>query len=177
MTELAMRDARPEDQAAIEEVTLVAYQEYAPIMQERWEIYRHSILGTLADVRPAEQLVAERDGVIVGTVLLFPAGTAFKAPGGVDVSLPAPEIRLLAVAPAARGLGVGAALVNECMRRARQAGVPAITLHTTDMMQPAMRMYERMGYVRALELDFSPAPEFVIKGYRYMFPATGLAAA
>jgi len=152
MTDLTMRDARPEDRAAIEDVTIAAYQEYAPIMQERWEIYRHSILGTLADVRPAEQIVAARGATIVGTVLLFPAGTAFKAPGGVDVSLAAPEIRLLAVAPAARGLGVGAALVNECM-------------------QVAMRMYERMGYVRAPELDFSPAPEFVIKGYRYTLAA------
>ena len=173
MTELTMRDARPEERAAIEDVTISAYQEYAPIMQERWEIYRHSILGTLADVRPAEQIVAERDGAIVGTVLLFPAGTAFKAPGGADVSLAAPEIRLLAVAPAARGLGVGAALVNECMRRARQAGLPAITLHTTDMMQVAMSLYERMGFVRAPELDFSPAPEFVIKGYRYTFASAG----
>ncbi len=171
MTGLTMRDARPEDRAAIEDVTISAYQEYAPIMHERWEIYRHSILGTLADVRPADQIVAESGDVIVGTVLLFPAGTAFKAPGGVDVSLAAPEIRLLAVAPAARGLGVGAALVNECMRRARLAGVSAITLHTTDMMQVAMRMYERMGYVRAPELDFSPAPEFVIKGYRYTLAA------
>src|SRR5258706_13030984 len=116
MTELILRDARPEDRAAIEDVTISAYQEYGAIMGERWDIYRHSILGTLADVRPAEQIVAERAGAIVGTVLLFPAGTAFEAPGGVDVKLAAPEIRLLAVAPAARGQGGGRGLISEWMR-------------------------------------------------------------
>ena len=177
MTDLIMRDAQPEDRAAIEDVTIAAYQEYAPTMQARWEIYRHSILGTLADVRPAEQIVAERGGAITGTVLLFPAGIELTRPDGSQFSLAAPEIRLLAVAPAARGLGVGAALVNECMRRARQAGSPTITLHTTDMMRVAMSMYERMGFVRAPELDFQPAPEFVIKGYRYTFEAGTLATA
>ena len=34
------------------------------------------------------------------------------------------------------------------------------------MMQTALRMYERMGFVRAPELDFHPAPGFIVKGYR-----------
>jgi predicted N-acetyltransferase YhbS len=169
MTELHIRDARADDQAAIEAVTLSAYQEYAPIMQDNWERYRHSILGTLADVKPAKQIVAEQNGAIVGTVLLFPAATVINRPDGGTATLTWPEIRLLAVSPAARGQGVGAALVRECMRRARQAGFAAVTLHTTDMMAVAMSMYERIGFVRAPELDFEPAPGFTIKGYRYTF--------
>jgi hypothetical protein len=34
------------------------------------------------------------------------------------------------------------------------------------MMQAAMRLYVRMGFVRAPELDFHPAPGLTIKGYR-----------
>jgi hypothetical protein len=34
------------------------------------------------------------------------------------------------------------------------------------MMQTAMRLYERMGFVRAPELDFQPAPATTVKGYR-----------
>jgi GNAT superfamily N-acetyltransferase len=169
MTELNIRDARAGDRAAIEVVTIAAYLEYAPIMQENWERYRHSILGTLADVKPATQIVAEQDGAIVGTVLLFPAATVINRPAGGTATLTWPEIRLLAVSPAARGQGVGAALVRDCMRRAREAGADAVTLHTTDMMAVAMSMYERMGFARATELDFEPAPGFTIKGYRYRF--------
>jgi len=169
MTELHIRDARPGDKAAIEDVTISAYQEYALVMQDAWELYRQSILGTLADVKPAEQIVAERDGVIVGTALLFPAGTVIHRPDGGTATLSWPEIRLVAVAPAARGLGVGAALMRDCIRRARESGSHAVTLHTTDMMAVAMSMYLRMGFVRFPELDFEPAPGFTIKGFRYNF--------
>jgi hypothetical protein len=41
-----------------------------------------------------------------------------------------------------------------------------LTLHTTDMMRVAMGLYERMGFTRAVELDFTPAPGAVVKGYR-----------
>jgi predicted N-acetyltransferase YhbS len=169
MTELHIRDARAHDHEAIREVTLSAYQEYAVFMQVHWENYPRDILATLANVEPAEQIVAEQDDSIVGTVLLYPAGTVLTAPNGASVTLTWPEIRLLAVAPARRGHGIGAALVRECMQRARQSGAAAVTLHTSDMMQVAMSMYERMGFVRALELDFHPAPGITIKGYRYPF--------
>jgi GNAT superfamily N-acetyltransferase len=110
--------------------------------------------------------VAERDGEIAGCVLLHPAGSTLRGARGEPVTLSLPEVRLLAVAPAARGLGVGRALMRECIRRARQAGARALTLHTTDMMRVAMRLYEGMGFVRAPELDVSPLPGVHVKGFR-----------
>jgi GNAT superfamily N-acetyltransferase len=166
MTGLTLRDARDTDQAAIREITLAAYQEYASVRPELWDLYRQDMLRTLADIGPAEQIVAELDGAMVGTVLLVPADAPAGGPAGARVRRPWPEIRLLAVAPAARGRGIGAALVHECMRRVRQAGLSAITLHTTDMMAVAQAMYLRMGFVPAPELDFQPAPGFLVKGYR-----------
>jgi ribosomal protein S18 acetylase RimI-like enzyme len=61
---------------------------------------------------------------------------------------------------------VGAALMQECVRRVRKAGGRVLSLHTTHLMQAALRMYERMGFVRAPELDFHPAPGVTVKGYR-----------
>jgi predicted N-acetyltransferase YhbS len=172
MPDLMIRAAQESDRAAIQDVTLSAYQEYAAVMGDHWEDYRQNILATLADVKPAEQIVAEQDGAVVGTVLLYPAGTLFTTPAGDSVTFAWPEVRLLAVAPAARGQGIGATLMRECMQRARQSGSEAITLHTTEMMRAAMSMYERMGFVRAAELDFHPVPEITIKGYRFDFSRT-----
>jgi GNAT superfamily N-acetyltransferase len=162
----ALRDATRGDRAAIETLTLAAYEQYAVVVSASfWTAYRDNIRQTLADVGPAEQIVAEDGGALVGAVLLYPAG-ALLATGGTPISLAFPEVRLLAVAPAARGRGVGRRLMEECIRRARAAGAPALTLHTTEMMQVAMRLYERMGFARAPELDFSPAPRITVKGYR-----------
>lgn len=166
MSDLILRDARDGDGDAIREVTLAAYSVYAPIMGPMWGFYEQNILATLANITPAEQIVAERDGSIVGTALLYPSGTVFHPPGGESATLAWPEMRLLAVAPSAQLLGIGAALVKECIRRAQQSGTAVLTLHTTEMMQVAMAMYERIGFQHAPELDFHPAPNVTVKGYR-----------
>jgi hypothetical protein len=47
--------------------------------------------------------------------------------------------------------------MKERVRRVRQTKSVELVLHTTDMMQAARHMYERMGLVRAPEVDFRPA--------------------
>jgi GNAT superfamily N-acetyltransferase len=160
---IQIRDGRDDDRDAIRDVTLAAYEEYAAVVPEPfWIAYRQHLLTTL-EAGTAERIVAEREGAIVGSVLLFPP--AASAYGGA-ASTECPEMRLLAVLPAARGHGVGAALVEECIRRARRAGAAALGLHTADMMRSAVRLYERRGFVRVSALDFAPAPGMLIKGYR-----------
>ena len=173
MKSLHIRDGRESDRDTIQAVTLSAYQQYAAVMPPpHWESYRRNILDTLSDVQPAEQIVAEQDEAVVGAVLLYPAGTVFSGPDGASVSLAWPEVRLLAVAPPARGQGIGKALMQECLRRAHQSRSAAITLHTSDMMEVAMHMYERIGFVRTPEFDFQPAPGVTIKGYRLSLDGT-----
>ena len=166
MDGLRIRGARSGDRGAIEAVTLSAYEQYAALMPAHWEGYRQNILATLAAAQPDAQIVAEEVGRVVGSVLLYPAGSVMARPGGGSITLAWPEVRLLAVAPEARDRGVGAALMDECIRRARQSGAAALTLRTTDVMQAAMRLYERLGFGRAPELDIQPAPGVTIKGYR-----------
>jgi len=56
--------------------------------------------------------------------------------------------------------------MQECARRARAAGATALTLHTTAMMAAALRLYERLGFVPAPELDLQVAPSLTVHGYR-----------
>jgi predicted N-acetyltransferase YhbS len=70
MKDLVIRTARDEDRDAIREVTLAAYQQYEPVIPELWAGYRQNLVDTLADPRPAEQIVAELGGEIVGAVLV-----------------------------------------------------------------------------------------------------------
>jgi len=171
---LKIRNARSEDRDAARKITLAAFQQYAAFMPPpRWEGYRENILATLTDVGLAQHIVAEKEGVILGSVLLYPPGTAFSTPD--EGPLTCPEVRLLAVAPEARGQGIGTALMKEGIRRARRLGAACLNLHTTDMMQVAMRMYERLGFVRAPELDFHPDPSITVKAYRLELDRVGKA--
>lgn len=167
MTELQIRTAHVDELEQIIDVTLAAYQQYMAVAQELWEWYQQNIKTTLGDFRPAELIVAEQEDAIVGSVLLYPAGTVLTHIDENAAPFRWPEIRLLAVQPASRGQGIGAALVSECIERARQAGVEAVTLHTLDFMKSAMQMYEGMGFVRFPELDVAASPEYYVKAYRY----------
>ncbi len=170
-SDILIRDAHDDERDMVRDLTLRAYGEYASIMTvDAWIVLEGAIRAALASGARAHRLVAEQDGVIVGSVMLFPPATA--AYGELAKAEQWPELRLLAVAPQARGLGIGERLVRECIDRARQDGQREIGLHTSVSMQGAMKLYERMGFVRAPESDFQPPGAEVVCGYRLSVDAT-----
>jgi ribosomal protein S18 acetylase RimI-like enzyme len=164
---VVVRLARPDEHDAIHDLTLSAYGQFAATMEpSAWDGLRDAIEAALSIDRGAQQIVAEQGGVLVGSVMLFPPSA--DAYGDLGPRVGWPEIRALAVAPNARGLGVARLLVHECMRRAREGGAEAIGLHTSRSMHEAIRLYERCGFVREPDLDIHVAGAEPVEAYRRM---------
>ena len=88
--------------------------------------------------------IAERDGDSLGCVFLVQARD--EATGAVEEGTA--QLRLLIVEPGARGLGIGARLVDECERFAREKGYRRIVLWTNSVLVAARGIYAR-GRLRA----------------------------
>lgn len=149
-TSQEVRTARPEEYPEVGELLVSVYVGEGFSPAER--------APGLRTVEPlatqAELLVArnEREGV-VGTATFVLSGTPQTEIARENEA----ELRLLAVAPTARGCGVGKALVSECIRRARARGCQRLVLSTRPTMASAQRLYTRAGFVRAPERDWSKA--------------------
>jgi GNAT superfamily N-acetyltransferase len=160
-----IRDAVPGERSVIRELTLRAYAEYAKIMDPAsWRGLEQALHNALASDEAVERIVADDEGNIVGSAMLY--ASEMDAYGALGSRLTAPEIRLVAVAPEARGRGIARALVGECIRRAREQGANEVGLHTSGSMRAAMAMYANMGFVRAPERDFQPPGAELVEGYR-----------
>jgi hypothetical protein len=131
-----IREARPEDDAAIGELLVEAYlTQYAKKLPE--VVYTEERKSSLRDVAAkravASVLVAEVDGEVAGTVSLFP-------PGAKDSEAWTPNTADLRHLDAAEAL-------------ARKWGVDAVALHVRKGVAGVARMYMQRGYVRTPEGD------------------------
>jgi GNAT superfamily N-acetyltransferase len=156
--DISIRRARDDELDVVASVAVDAYAEYANHMSpDAWSAFAQTIANVRGRMHDAEVLVAERDGRVVGTVTLF---TDWR--GAQPDSY---GVRLLAVPPTERGSGVGRALMEHCIDRARRDGKDRVLLTTTQEMDSARDLYERLGFVREPALDHEAAPGVRLEGY------------
>ena len=166
--DVQVRQAREEEVAEIGALTVEVYRreglvsgDYLAVLGDahaRWEAEATTTFVALdggTDGLPGEQLL--------GSVV-------YAAPGSpwcnIAESDDEAEFRMLGVLEAARGRGVGEALVQACIDRAKAEGRARLVLSTDLEMRAAHRLYERLGFVRAEQRDWAPHPEVRLMAYQ-----------
>ena len=154
---MLIRDARPDELETVGEIRVAAYLADGFLSADSAYTPRLRALGADGD---GDVLVAVGEGAdgagrdeILGTVMVrnWPGGDLLRSPDEA-------EVRALAVAPGARGLGIGRKLVTAVIERARTSGVRHLVLASQPDMVTAHRLYAEAGFTRLTERDWAPAP-------------------
>jgi len=156
-----VRLVAPHEYDAVSRLSVEAYAHDYELSDE----YRESIADVASRAREHEVWVAEdlTDGSILGTVATPRSGghlSPLSEEGEVD-------FRLLAVAPAARGRGVGELLTRHVIELARQRGAERVVMNSGPRMLAAHRLYHRLGFVRLHERETRRVEGGVLLAFGY----------
>lgn len=126
------------------------------------EAYSRDLVdGVRERFEAAETYVALLDGRVVGAVVFY-RDVALE--GWSNLPAGWAGFRALVVDPAARGAGVGRALVEQCLVRGRESGAAILGIHSADYLSHAVQLYGRMGFVRCPEFDLPASAAFPVAG-------------
>ncbi|MFD9888804.1 GNAT family N-acetyltransferase [Amycolatopsis sp. NPDC059027] len=160
MTDVEIRAPRRDEFTAVGDLTVAAYRDDGYLgVEPRYEADLRDVEGRAAH---SELLVAvDGAGEVLGSVVIVHPDTELA-----EVSRTGElEFRMLAVASAARGRGIGEALTRAVVDRARELGRTRVVLSSQDGMKAAHRLYERIGFTRLPERDWRPLPHITLVAY------------
>ncbi len=165
---LEVREARPDELDRAGAVVLAAYVADG-LPESDYRARLRDARGRAADPG-STVIVAVDDGEVVGCVTWCPPGSTAREISEPDEG----EFRMLGVAPEAQGRGVGRLLVDDVLRRGREAGLRAMVLCSGDWMTAAHGLYPRLGFTRLPERDWEPVPGVRLLGYRLDLDGSGV---
>jgi ribosomal protein S18 acetylase RimI-like enzyme len=148
-----IRPIVPSDYPAISRITLDAYEGNRDDLGDDYRAELQDIAGRAA-VCPV-LVAAGHDGTVLGAVAYVPGPENPMSEVERDGEA---GIRMLAVDPAAQGLGVGRALTVACMDQARRTGRSGMALYTRPANVAAQRLDESLGFVRDSDRDWEYEP-------------------
>jgi GNAT superfamily N-acetyltransferase len=163
-TTFLIRPVRPDEYEALGELTVAAYHSVPDIMGHQ-EAYDRQLRDVARRAETSCVLVAVGpEGELLGGVT-YVRGP--DDPYSEELAEGEAGMRMLAVDPMRHGRGVGRALTQACLDRAREAGRRRLVLHTGAWMPAAIRLYDSMRFVRRPEIDFAPVPGIDLIAYSF----------
>ena len=146
MADIRIRDYEPADAGDLNRIAVSAFDQFRDHYRD-WPAMLAGLSKTSDLSASGEVIIAELQNKFAGAVAYF--GPNSQKAAFFDQRWPI--IRMLVVDPAFRGKGIGRALSDECIARAKRDGSPIIALHTSPIMSVALPMYLKMGFAKAYD--------------------------
>ena len=158
----AYREGSIKDKAQLKELGIISYGQYSDILvKEHWQ----TLNGFLHDedklvdlINKSKFFVCLDKDEIIGMAYIVPSGNPwdiFKAEWSY--------IRMVGVNPKYQGHGIAKALTAMCINYAKQTNETTIALHTSEFMDAARHIYEKLGFKMLQEIE----PRFGKKYWLY----------
>ena len=125
---------------------VVSSQASAYAEEYGWDISYEALVAEIC-AQFIKNYNAAREHCWIAEVDGEPVGSVFLVKGSDEVA----KLRLLLVDKKVRGLGVGRALVEQCVRAAREKGYRKMTLWTQSILVAARAIYQSVGFRRVAE--------------------------
>jgi len=166
-----IRNAKPEEFQKIGKLMVNVYSQLEGFPKQDEQPAYYEMLANIGELtkKPATELLiaVSPNGEIEGGVVYFSDMQYYGSGGTATKEKNAAGFRLLAVAHAARGKGIGKLLTNECIQKTKQKNLSEVIIHSTRAMQTAWSMYETLGFKRSEDLDFMQG-ELPVFGFRLL---------
>jgi ribosomal protein S18 acetylase RimI-like enzyme len=157
---LTIRPATADEFGAIGDLCVAAY---GPFLDGTGD-YVDTLRDAATRAAHAELLVAI-DEQLLGTITFVPDG----GPLGEIAAPDETEFRMLAVSPAAQGRGIGTALLRHIVDASATNGRRGIVCSSQPSMRAAHRIYEKLGFTRDPDRDWSPLPGVALLAFALRF--------
>lgn len=155
---MQIRRVRPEEFERVGDLLIAAY---APSGLGPADAYNDTLRDVATRDHAAEVWVACEGPEILGRVTWCPPGSSLREISGPQEA----EFRMMGVAPAAQGRGIGRALVEWVIARAAAEGRTRLVLSSAGWMHAAHRLYHSCGFERTPGRDWSPRPDIALITY------------
>lgn len=166
VSEIIIEKLKEEDKTRYADVLVESYRQYENRYptKEMWENYLNELRNSVNDPNAEAIIVAKKGNDILGGLQLFVGSD--KAYNMPELNIYSTIVRFLAVHPSGRGHGIAKKLLNESFQFARSRGDEYLYLHSSDIMNIAIQLYLKLGFIRDDSKDFN-VKGILVKSFKY----------
>lgn len=150
---MKIRQGHSEDLQQIKELAVTEWGQFKPLLTtENWE----KLYKTLADEEMYASLIADSDSFVCENDQNEIVGFGFLVPSGNPTEIYNEKqsyIRFVTASKNYSGQKIGQTITEKCIEKARENGERYVALHTSEMMNAARHIYEKLGFQVIRELE------------------------